>query len=73
MADNGAGIDPDRLEAVFDRGDRGASDDSGFGLFFVDAMIEAYGGDVSAENDDGAVFTLELSAATGVVAEGDTQ
>ena len=74
VADNGAGIDPDRLEAVFDRGDRGASDDSGFGLFFVDAMIEAYGGDVSVENDDGAVFTLELPAGEPeVVAEGDTQ
>ena len=35
-------------------------------------MIEAYGGDVSVENDDGAVFTLELPAGEAeVVAESD--
>ncbi len=71
VADNGTGIDPGRLDGIFDRG---ASDDSGFGLFFVDAMVEAYGGDVSVENDDGAVFVLELPAGEPeAVAEGETR
>lgn len=64
IADNGKGIPPDEFESVFRRGETHAKTaGSGFGLFFVDAMVEAYGGDVRVENDDGAVFQLELPLA----------
>lgn len=70
IADNGRGIPAEQREAVFRRGETHAkSTGSGFGLFFVDAMVEAYGGDVRIEDapaehfdDDetGAVFAVEL-------------
>jgi PAS domain S-box-containing protein len=64
IADNGSGIPPEQREAIFRRGESHAkTTGSGFGLFFVDAMVEAYGGEVSVENDDGAVFVLELPTA----------
>ncbi|WP_254839153.1 PAS domain-containing sensor histidine kinase [Natronomonas marina] len=64
IADDGVGIPPDRQDAVLRRGEsRTEAADSGFGLFFVDAMVEAYDGDVRIENDDGAVVVLELPAA----------
>ena len=66
VADNGTGVDDDRKEAIFRRGATGhaKSVGSGFGLFFVDVMVEEYGGDVWVkENDDGgATFVLELPA-----------
>jgi len=38
---------------------------SGFGLFFVDAMMTEYGGavDVEDNDDDGATFVLRLPTA----------
>lgn len=62
VADNGTGIPPDYTDDLFGRGNAaGGSPDSGFGLFFVAAMVDAYGGDV--ENDDGAVFVVSLPVA----------
>ncbi|QLD90151.1 PAS domain S-box protein [Natronomonas salina] len=64
IADNGTGVPPDQREAIFRRGESHAkSTGSGFGLFFVDAMVEAYGGEVWVEGDDGAVFVVELPTA----------
>ncbi|PSQ44041.1 hypothetical protein BRD14_02000 [Halobacteriales archaeon SW_5_68_122] len=65
VADNGQGIDPEHRESVFRRGESHAkSTGSGFGLFFVDAMVDAYGGEIRVEdNDPGAAFVLELPAA----------
>ncbi|WP_336134420.1 PAS domain S-box protein [Natronomonas amylolytica] len=62
IADNGRGIPPEQYEAVFRRGETHAkSAGSGFGLFFVDAMVDAYGGDIRIEdNDPGAAFVVEL-------------
>ncbi|MFB6300183.1 MAG: ATP-binding protein [Halobacteriales archaeon] len=65
IADNGPGI-PDQLkDAVFRRDETGIHEDgsgSGFGLFFVDTMIERYDGDVWIEDNEpeGAVVVLEL-------------
>ena len=65
VADNGRGIPPAERERVFRRGETHAkSAGSGFGLFFVDAMVDAYGGEIHIEdNDPGAVFVLELPTA----------
>jgi two-component system sensor histidine kinase ChvG len=72
IADQGPGIPPEHLERVFDRffswrpGDPEARrDHAGLGLAIVKAIVEAYGGSVSAANREGggAVFTLPLPAA----------
>lgn len=64
IADNGEGVPDELKEAIFHRGrsESGDAGDSGFGLFFVDAMVTAYGGDVSVEDNEmgGATFVVEL-------------
>lgn len=67
IADDGRGIPADRREAVFRREERGhaKTTGSGFGLFFVDTMIDRYGGDITVEDgpDGGAAFVITLDAA----------
>ncbi|WP_435115819.1 PAS domain S-box protein [Halolamina sp. C58] len=67
IADNGQGVDDDRKEAIFRRGVTGhaKSIGSGFGLFFADAMVAEYGGDLWVEDNDagGATFVIRLPAA----------
>lgn len=67
IADNGQGVDEDRREAIFRRGETGhaKSVGSGFGLFFVDAMVSEYGGEAWVEGNDagGATFVITLPAA----------
>ena len=67
IADNGQGVAAEHRESVFRRGESHAKmAGSGFGLFFVDAMVDAYGGEVRIEdNDPGAAFVLELPPAAG--------
>lgn len=63
IADDGPGIDPARRRQVFDRGNKGSgSSGTGFGLYFVDSMVESYGGGIWIEESDlgGAAFVLEL-------------
>ncbi|MFB6305154.1 MAG: ATP-binding protein [Haloferacaceae archaeon] len=69
VADNGPGVPDDLKEAVFRRGQTGLHEDgtgSGFGLFFVDAMISQYGGSIRVEDNEprGAVFVAEFPLAT---------
>jgi PAS domain S-box-containing protein len=69
IVDDGPGVADDRKEVVFRRGETGHAKrtGSGFGLFFVDSMIEEYGGSVHVEDrPDGArgsVFVLEFRRA----------
>ena len=66
IADDGAGIPDDRKATVFDRGEKGdRSSGTGFGLYFVDSMVEAYGGSVWVEDSEsgGAEFVVELPSA----------
>ena len=69
IADNGTGIDDRRKESVFRRGETSHAKEtgSGFGLFFVDVMIEKYGGEIRIEDGemDGACFVIELSRGNG--------
>jgi PAS domain S-box-containing protein len=63
VADDGPGIAPSVHDRIFERG--GKSTDSGgtgFGLYFVDAMVESYGGRIWVEESDsgGAAFVVEL-------------
>jgi len=63
VADDGPGIPPADRRRVFQRGEKGEdSSGTGFGLYFVDSMVDAYGGDVWIEESDrgGAEFVVEL-------------
>jgi signal transduction histidine kinase len=63
IADDGPGVADDRKEAVFRRGE--SSGEGGFGLFFVDRMLQEYGGSVHIEDSDlgGAAFVFEFHEA----------
>jgi PAS domain S-box-containing protein len=64
IADNGTGVPEERRESIFRRGETTHAKDSGsgFGLFFVDAMVEKYNGQIWVEASDagGACFVVEL-------------
>ena len=65
IADDGPGVPDEKKETIFRRGNRGLKESdigSGFGLFFVDTMMEKYGGDVTVRDNDprGAVFELSF-------------
>ncbi|MBO4248125.1 GAF domain-containing protein [Halomicrobium sp. IBSBa] len=66
FADNGAGIDPSIRDELFEMGEKGPdSSGSGFGLGFVRALTESYGGDVTVTESDagGAEFRVRLQRA----------
>jgi signal transduction histidine kinase len=63
IADDGPGVPPEQRRRVFQRGEKGSgSSGTGFGLYFVDSMIESYGGNIWIEESDsgGAAFVIEL-------------
>jgi signal transduction histidine kinase len=65
VADNGPGIPDGKKDEVFGWG-ASRSSDGGFGLYFVDTMVESYGGDVAVRDNEprGTVFTLRFQPAT---------
>lgn len=67
IADNGRGIPDESKESIFRRDATGhaKSSGTGFGLFFVDTMINQYGGDIWVEDNEagGATFVVELPLA----------
>ncbi|MFA9518391.1 PAS domain S-box protein [Halopenitus sp. H-Gu1] len=63
IADNGPGIPDDQKETIFGKGEKGLdSPGTGIGLYLVESLVEQYGGDVWAEDNDpeGSVFYVEL-------------
>ncbi|MFC7096985.1 sensor histidine kinase [Halobaculum marinum] len=63
VADNGPGVDPDRYAEIFGNGEHTQVEHGeGLSLFFVDRLMELYGGDVSVRSNDpeGAVFDLHF-------------
>lgn len=77
VSDTGTGIDPARLEAIFDRfstgrdAARSSEGGTGLGLFIVKKYAEAAGGCVSVESElgVGSTFTVAIPA---VSAEGES-
>jgi signal transduction histidine kinase len=63
VSDNGAGISPDRLAAVFDKleTERGDDGGSGLGLSIVKAFAEAHGGTVGVESELGRGSTFRVT------------
>ncbi len=63
VTDNGAGIEPDLLAKVFEKGETGPESGGGLGLglAIVKTFIEAHGGKVSAESKAGRGSTFRLS------------
>lgn len=63
IADNGPGIPDEEKSRVLHRGETGEqSGGSGFGMYFANSMIEAYGGSMHIEDNDprGAVVVMEF-------------
>ena len=66
VADNGPGIPETERDQVFRRGvsnaQAGGPGGSGFGLFFIDTMVDGYGGDVYIEDNEpeGTRFVVTL-------------
>ena len=65
VSDDGPGIPEDVLPTVFEKGERGFdSPGTGFGLYLVREIVDAYDGSVSVTNDDeGATFAVTLPLA----------
>ncbi len=66
VADNGPGIPEDERPDLFSwQGRATGSDEGGFGLYFVQTMVQSYGGSATVEDNEprGTVFRLELPAA----------
>jgi two-component system, OmpR family, phosphate regulon sensor histidine kinase PhoR len=62
VVDNGTGIEKDRLERIFDKGegDSGRADSTGLGLAIVKSFVEAHGGTVHAESNIGTTIRFNL-------------
>ena len=66
IEDDGPGFPESQRQRVFERGETGTqSTGTGFGLYFVGAMVDTYGGDVDILDSDlgGARVVVELAAA----------
>ena len=67
VADNGPGIAEAQRQAIFEKGEQGATTGGGgLGLYLVETIVEGAGGDVWIEDNEpeGAVVVVELQKAT---------
>ncbi|HJS68569.1 MAG TPA: sensor histidine kinase [Nitrososphaera sp.] len=66
VRDTGAGIDPEIMPKLFSKFITKSAQGTGLGLFISKSIIEAHGGRIWAENNDGkgATFTFSLPLAT---------
>lgn len=73
VKDNGTGIQEEMLEQIFQPFYSGGSGGTGIGLSIVKKIVDLYGGDIRAYNDDGACFEFVFHAHQGKAAanEGD--
>ncbi|HEX7813472.1 MAG TPA: HAMP domain-containing sensor histidine kinase, partial [Burkholderiales bacterium] len=63
VTDNGTGIEPERLESIFEKfeTDGKGEDASGLGLAIVKTFVEAHGGTISVESQVGAGSTFRFT------------
>jgi signal transduction histidine kinase len=77
IADNGKGIDQERLSRIFEPFQteaKDASKGSGLGLSITRELVEAHGGKISAKSDTGTtfIFTMPLSPESGRTYQGES-
>ena len=60
IRDNGKGIDPNILPTIFEPFVTTKNEGTGLGLSIVKQIIEQHFGKITASNDTGAVFTIDL-------------
>jgi len=62
IADNGSGIPDAAKESIFGWGETRRSSGGGFGLYFVETMVDSYGGSVTVRDNQprGSVFAVTL-------------
>jgi len=60
VADDGDGIDAEALPHVFERFYKGKGGNTGVGLSIVKSIANQHNGYVTAENNNGAIFTITL-------------
>ncbi len=64
VSDSGKGVPPDKLDRVFDLFERGDAESNipgvGLGLAICRSIVEAHGGNIKAENCEGARVTITL-------------
>jgi two-component system phosphate regulon sensor histidine kinase PhoR len=64
VRDNGSGIPADRVDVIFDKleSDPGRNESTGLGLAIVKTFVEAHGGEVTVESQEGigSTFTFRL-------------
>ena len=65
VADDGAGIDPDDRERIFEAGYSDAQSGTGFGLAIVDRIVEAHGWRVRAATGDDGGARFEVTGVGG--------
>jgi two-component system sensor histidine kinase BaeS len=62
VRDTGTGIDPERIERVFERFERSPdSGGSGLGLAIAKSLVEAHGGSIDARSDPGDGTTIRFT------------
>ena len=60
IRDNGPGIAPELLNSIFEPFVSSRNEGTGLGLSIVKQIIEQHSGRITASNDNGAVFTIDL-------------
>ena len=60
VRDNGPGISEKVIDDIFDPFVKGVGGDTGLGLSIVKKIVETYGGEIKAYNDNGACFEFTL-------------
>ena len=64
VSDDGPGITSEDLPHIFERFYKGAGGKHGIGLSIARTVVDAYHGDITAQNDGGASFTVSFPAGT---------
>lgn len=66
IADNGPGVPDNKKGEIFGKGEKGQeSEGTGTGLYLVSSLVDRYGGDVRAKDNEpeGTIFIIELPRA----------